>query len=786
MGGTRTGRIGNLPVDITTFVGRGQELARARAQLAGCRLVTLIGVGGVGKTRLAVRIASELTRAFSDGVWLIEFAALHDAELVPATIAAALGGDFYAERGGGEALSQYLADREALLILDNCEHLIDGCAAIAAELLQSCPGVRILATSRQPLGISGEHVFSVPPLDVPKPSVAASVRAAGEYAAVRLLVERAAAAQPGFSLTAENRGAIIEICRRLDGIPLALELAARRLRALSPAQLQDRLHDRYSLLTGGSRTALPRQQTLRALIDWSYDLCTPTEQLLWGRLSVFEDGFDLTAAESICSDDAIPEAEMLYVIAGLVDKSIISTAEDGSELRYYLSETMQEYGHGLLEDADRDRLDRRHRDWYSALVAAAEASWFSAQQVQQFTRLRREHANLRAALKFSLRDPVDAGVGLTMAAGLRFYWLMSGHVAEGVHWIDRLLAAHRAPDVARLKGLRVQAHLGAVVWDGPTIARLLDEAAELAEHVGDPREAAYLLQSRGLVELFRGDAACAAATLEEAFRRHDELGDEAAAAYDRIQTSLAVGQLGDAERAVELVESVLPTCRARGDHWITALALFALGVESCRQGECARATELQRESLQLRLPLDDQRNVGLNFEGLAWSAVDSDEAERAAALFGASLSVQEAVGTSLRGLRHLYALHTDYEPRAREALGDDRFEQLRTEGHGWSFAEAVAFAMGDSDRPPAEPHAATGRLARPPAEDTSGWGALTKRERQVAELVADGLTNKEIAARLIISIRTVEGHVENVLAKRNFTSRAQVAAWIATQRAHEG
>ena len=785
MGGTRTARIGNLPADLTTFVGRGQEIARLRAQLPSCRLVTLTGVGGVGKTRLAVRVAGELTRAFPDGVWLIEFAALHDPELVPVMVAAVLGGEIYTEHDAVEGLQQYLADREALLILDNCEHLIDSCAAIAAALLSGCPGIRILATSRQPLGISGEHVFAVPPLEVPGPSAAESVRAASEYAAVRLLVERAAAAQPGFSLTAENRAAITAICRRLDGIPLALELAARRLRALSPAQLQDRLHDRYSLLTGGSRTALPRQQTLRALIDWSYDLCTPTEQLLWARLSVFEDGFDLTAAENVCSDEAIPEAEMLYVVAGLVDKSIITTAEDGSELRYYLSETLQEYGHGQLDEDECERLGRRHRDWYAGLVAAAEAGWFSSQQVHQFSRLRAEHANLRAALKYSLRDPADTGAGLAMAAGLRFYWLMSGRVAEGVHWLDRLLAAHRTADVVRLKGLRVQAHLGAVVWDGATAARLVDEAEQLAERVGDAREAAYVVQSRGLVQLFRGDAAEAAATLGEAFARHDELGDEAAAAYDRIQTSLAVGQLGDADRAVELVESVLPTCRERGDHWITALALFALGVESCRQGECARATEFHRESVRLRLPLDDQRNVGLNFEGLAWSAIAADDAERAAALFGASLSVQEAVGTSLRGLRHLYALHAAYEPQARAALGDERFEQLKEQGRAWSFGDAVAFALGDPDRPATEPDDGPGRAARTPAADPSGWGTLTKRERQIAELVADGLTNKEIATRLIISTRTVEGHVENVLAKRNFTSRAQVAAWIATQRAHE-
>src|SRR3954447_6426018 len=549
MGASRTARSGNLPADLTTFVGRGQEIARVRGQLPNCRLVTLTGVGGVGKTRLAVRVAGELTRAFPDGVWFVEFAALHDAELVPAAIAAALGVQIHADRSAVDGLTQYLAHREALLILDNCEHLIDGCASVAAEVLRSCPGIRIIATSREPLGISGEHIFGVPPLDVPASGAAGSVQAAIEYASVRLLVERAAAVQPGFSLTAENWSEIAEICRRLDGIPLALELAARRLRALSPAQLRERLDDRYGLLTGGSRTALPRQQTLRALIDWSYDLCTPTEQLLWARLSVFEDGFDLAAAESVCSGPEIPEQEMLYVLASLVDKSIVTTAEDDQALRYYLSETLREYGRSLLGDGDRGPLARRHRDWYAELVASAEAGWFSAEQVRQFTGLRREHGNLRAALKFSLSDSTDAGAGLAMAAGLRFYWLMSGSVAEGVHWLDRLLAAHPTPDLVRVKGLRVQGHLGAVVWDGAAADRLLDEAERLADRVGDAREAAYVTQSRGIVALFRGDAARAAELLLEAHDRHAELGEAAAAVYDRIQASLAVGQLGDTGRA---------------------------------------------------------------------------------------------------------------------------------------------------------------------------------------------------------------------------------------------
>jgi non-specific serine/threonine protein kinase len=715
-------------------------------------------------------------------VWFVELAGLHDAELVPPTIAAALGMQSRAERTAVGSLTSYLAEREVLLILDNCEHLVDACAIIVAELLRTCPGTRILATSREPLCIGGERVFSVSPLAVPAPGEAVSVQQAAEYPAVRLFIERAAAAQPGFELTIQNRASVEEICRRLDGMPLALELAAGRLRALSPEQLQQRLDDRFELLTGGSRAALPRQQTLRALVDWSFDLCTPMEQLLWGWLSVFEGSFGLEAAEIVCSGGDIPADKMLYVIAGLVDKSIVATGEGDGELNYHLLETLREYGRERLREPEREAIARRHRDYYAGLVEQAEQEWFSATQLPQLANLRRAHPNLRAALRYSLRDSDEARTGLAIAASLRFYWLISGYIVEGVHWLARLLAVYEHRDVVRLKALRVQAHLAARIAETALAERLMNLAQALAEEVDDPSEAAYVKQSTGIVALFQGQPQRAADLLLDAAERHECVGDDAAVAYDRIHAAVPIGLLGEPERAAELVESVLPTCRASGDHWTTSLALFMLGIEACRVGDCDRSAELQRESIHLRLPLDDRYNLGLNFEALAWAATGRGEMEPAARLFGASFGLLEAVGTPLIGPQYLNALHERYEAQAMAQLGRDRFERIREEGRRMPFRQVVALALGETPRSGVE---APPPPARPANQLVTAFAQLTRREWQIAELVANGLTNKDIAARLVISIRTAEGHVEHVLSKLNFTSRTQVATWVTMQRAQE-
>jgi non-specific serine/threonine protein kinase len=764
----------NLPADLTSFVGRERELPAVKRLLADFRMVTLTGPGGVGKTRLALRAAAEVQWAFPDGAWFVELAGLQDPSLVPQTVADTLGIQATSESGPLESLVDFLRLRELLLVLDNCEHLIDACTVLAESLLRSCPELRILATSRHLLYVEGEHVLQVPPLPVPAPGDPGEPERIRQYAAVRLFSDRAEAVHPDFVVDLTNQLAVSEICRRLDGIPLALELAASRLRSLSVQQLHERLDDRYAVLTGGSAAALPRQQTLRALIEWSFDLCSLGEQQLWARLSVFGDGFDLHAAEYVCADEGAPAGEVFDLLASLVDKSIVATERLSDRVRYHLPETLREFGHGRLSEADEATFSRRLRDWCRTLVSRASDAWFTPGQVEAFTTLRREHSNLRRALGFCLTHHGEGAVGLEMASALRFYWLIDGSLSEGRHWLDRLLAIHESPDLTRVEALQVNGHLATLLNDHEAAAVLLEEARGLAANLGDPLRTAYVTQTRGLAALFRGDAKQALPLLHEAQQQHTRLGDVGAAAYDGIQLALATVLLGDQRRALELIEDSLTLCESSGENWTTALALFALCVEACRNGKLPRSLEAGRKSIELRLPLEDRRSIGLNFEALAWTAAASGDAVRAARLFGAAQAVQLSIGTSLRALGHLAELHDLYEPVARASLGDDVFGRELAAGMRLEFDDAVAYALDQHPEHPADPGS-----EQPDAERDA---VLTRREREVAELVAQGRSNKEIATRLVISLRTAEAHVQHILAKLGFTSRAQIAVWVVQHR----
>jgi predicted ATPase/DNA-binding CsgD family transcriptional regulator len=769
---TLSRRLGNLPVDVTTFVGRRRELADVKRLVPASRLVTLTGVGGVGKTRLALRVAAELQRGFSDGVWLVELAGLQEEGLVSPTVAAALGvHDRGADRPLG-ALLDFLETRQLLLVLDNCEHMLQACAVLADALLRACAGLRILATSRQSLGIAGEQIVAVPPLSVPGPDRPPSPEGLAQYGAVSLLVERAAAVRAGFAINAGNQAAVARIVRRLDGIPLAIELAAGRLRALSLEELAERLDDRYGLLTGGSRAALPRQQTLRALIDWSFVLCSVSEQLMWERASVFGGAFDLLAAEEVCSGGEIPAEAVLDLVTGLVDKSIVVPEDRDGRVRYQLSETLRAYGRDRLAEVGATPVRRRHRDWCRGLVAQAEAGWFSADQVELFSRLRREHANLRAALNFCVTEPGESEVGLAMASDLRFYWLMSGLLSEGRHWLERLLGRELRPGAVRVKGLCVDGHLAVVLNDFLAAKLRLGEARALAQRLGDVSGATYVTQISGLSALYQGDTAGAALLFERALADHRDLGDQAATAYDLLMLAHAKDLLGDDERALGLFEESLAMCESRGESWLRALALFSLGIEACRRADYQRATAVERHSIRLRLPLEDRRNIGNNIEVLAWCAVADMDSERAARLFGAARSIQQAAGTSLTP-PHLSGLHDQYETAARRTLGEKAFDRAFQRGLRLGFDEAVVYAQGDTSGPASQP-----RVLQPAAVSVT----LTGREREIAELITRGLSNKEIAGALVISQRTAEGHVEHILTKLGFTSRSQVAAWVAEHR----
>src|SRR5882757_9835811 len=451
--------------------------------LSASRLLTLTGVGGVGKTRLALRVAAGVRRAFVDGVWLVELAALQDHTLLEQTVADTVGLRDRSARPPLEVLVDYLRDRQLLLVLDNCEHLADQCASLAAALLPAAPGLRILATSRHALSTPGEHILAVPPLPVPNPQRPPRPGKMVGNDAVRLFVERATLVRPDFTLTAGNQGTITQICGQLDGLPLAVELAAARLRVLTPEQILHWLDDRFRLLSGSSSCVLPRHQTLRSVVDWSYELCSPPEQQLWARASVFAGGFDLDAAEAVCAGDGIDSDQVLDLLAGLVDKSVLTRQDQDHApwARYRLLDTLRHYGRGVLRAAGTEAvLRQRHRDYYLALAERGEAEWFGPTQLEIATRTRSAHANLRLALEYCLTTPGESQTGLRIAAALYFYWLGCGFVAEGRHWLDRALAVGAQPSRERATALWILVHLSAVQGDVSGARDMAEECWEWA------------------------------------------------------------------------------------------------------------------------------------------------------------------------------------------------------------------------------------------------------------------------------------------------------------------
>jgi predicted ATPase/DNA-binding CsgD family transcriptional regulator len=766
--------VGNLPAEVTSFVGRRHELAEVRERLQHSRLVTLTGVGGVGKTRLALRVAADVHRAFSDGTWLVELAALSEPDLITHSVLAALGFRDHASGTSLDVLSEVLADRQLLLVLDNCEHVLDACAVLADVLLKTCPQIRILTTSRQPLRIAGEHCVEVEPLGAPDPHGVLTQTTVVGNDAVTLFVERATAVHPGFHIDDQNASLLASICRRLDGIPLALELAAGKLRTMSVEQLLHRLDSRYDLLVGGSRAALPRQQTMRALIDWSFALCTPTEQLMWARLSVFSDGFNLDAAEEVCVDASIPASAVCDTVEGLVDKSIVSIRRGQARLPYRLPETLREYGAERLEEmGDRVAVNRRARDRCAGLVEGLASDWFSSRQADLLRTLRLEHGNIQAALNFCLSEADGSAVGLEIAAGLRQYWMAGERSGEGRHWLERLLAQNPQRTPQRLRALCACAYLtNGPIGTAEAIEAMLDEAQILADELDDRSGAAHVAQQRGLATLFRGDTVRAIALLGAAVDEHRRLRDAGSVALDLAFLALAKSLAGEQD-VMAVLDECVTLCTATGESWIRALALWTLGIELCKAGDLSGAVVAQRESLALRTPLEVNYLMALNLDALAWVAVEERHLERAARLFAAAEAIMRDVGGVLVAHGPTASLHEAYQARAREGLGTKEFDSAYASGLQMGFAAALDFALGTRNASSGGEEvgaAATGLAA-----------GLSGRELEVAQLVARGMTNKQIASTLIIAPRTAEGHVEHVLSKLGFTSRAQIATW-ATER----
>ncbi|MEV3962255.1 protein kinase [Nocardia sp. NPDC050193] len=760
-GGENTG--GNLPLELTGLVDRRADLTELKNLLSRSRSVTLVGTGGVGKTRVALKAASQVRRDYADGVWLVDLAAVTEAGLLVDTVAATLGVRDDSTRPLLHTLLNYLYSRDTLLVLDNCEHIVEAVAELTETLLVSCPGVRTIVTSREPLKIAGEVTQSVMPLQIPDPDHQPSLQGLARYDAVTLFAERAAAVVPGFEINQDNMAAVTSICVRLGGVPLAIELAAARMRTLSPEQILQRLTDRYELLTGAFRTAPARQQSLELCLDWSYDLCLPTEQRAWAHLSVFAGSFGLDAVEQVCNVDSVP-AEVIDVLAGLVDKSILIREPAGPVVRFRMLEILRDYGRSKLRaSGEYEEQRRRHRAWCQRLALDAEAGWIGRAQPVWIARLDREHPNLREALESALVEDTEeaAAAGLQTASALWEFWVFRGFYGEGRSWIERVLAhpsARSIPD--RVKALRVAIDLAAAQGDFRSAATLLQEGRVLVERDPTPMLQAQMNHAAAGLALLSGDPARAAPLLDAVIDVYRANPTGHLHIHALTLLGMAYEMRGETEKAIEHQQRLIAITGGCGGILYRALAMRSLGVAEWRRGNVDRAQELIEEALRVDRPLNSHLVLTFCLEALSWVACHRHEAERAAVLMGAARHLWPAGGSRGRVFDTLSPFHEECEQSARKTLGDKKFDAAFERGRTMSAAVARAYAL----REQSAGHAQTARL--------------TKRERQVATLVAQGLSNRQIATELVVSPRTAQGHVENILTKLGFTSRAQIAAWI--------
>ena len=779
---TGSGR-GALPAELTSFVGRRRELAQTRRLLASSRMLTLTGVGGVGKTRLALRMAAEARRTFRDGVWFVELAALHDPQLLPHTVANTLELRQVSADPAAD-LAAYVEEKRLLVVLDNCEHLTDACAVLASKLLAAAPGLRILATSRHVLGVEGEQILSVPPLSTPDAEAEVVADDPTHYESVTLFLDRAAAVAPGFTMGAGNRAAVLDLCRRLDGIPLAIELAAVWLRVLSPAQILERLEDRFRLLTR-ERPAVPtRHQALDATISWSYDLCSPAEQLMWARLSVFSGGFHLEAAEEVCGGDDISRDDVLHLVAGLVNKSIIVRwkATQSTTAWYQMLESIKQYGAERLANQEQVRAVRvRHRDYYTSLAERFAAESFGPHQADWFVRLRRESGNIRAALDFCIAEKGEAAGAFGIAAPIWNFWF-AGFVREGYRYLLRALELATEPTSGRAHALWAASYLAMFATDIDRNLTMLAECEEIAAGLDDDLLQARIKECRGQARLYQGDLPGAIELLEQGRREFQALGN-ALGEFDTLVLLSACTFFLDDPRVDDFSRQALALAQEHGAQSSMGYAFWSVGIAQWRSGDFAGATRSLRRAVRLFQPMNDLTGISFGVQALSWCAAFADPGERAARLLGAAQAVWRTSGAKVDETNAYSVFDRRSEEALRKASGSgvfesEAFEKALAEGASYSFDQAVSLALGDGDA--ADEQERTVVRAR---SNVGRSGGLTRREREIAALLAEGLTNKEIAGRLIISQRTVETHVDHILSKLGMTSRTQVASWVTEEQA---
>jgi len=754
--------LGNIPAEATSFVGRRRELAEVRTKLAGARLVSLVGPGGVGKTRLAIRIAAGLGRGFRDGAWLAELAEVTDPGLVNGAVLAALDLRDQAAAEPLALLVSYLRDKELLLVVDNCEHVLEAAAGVVTTLLRAAPGVRVIATSREPLSVAGEHVVPVPPLELPAPGPAGPLASLRRSEAVMLFTERAAAASGAFELTTANQAAVADLCRRLDGLPLAIELAAVRTRVLTAAQILDRLADRFGLLTGGSRGALPRHQTLRTTIEWSHDLLTEGERAVLRRCCAFAGRFTLEDAESVCSAPGGALAEL----SSLVDKSLVMREDAGGLACYRLHETMREFaGLKLREAGEADAVELRCAEYYrSACQRLALEGRYRLLDWLAWADL--EIDNVRAVLQRCVTRG-DAARGAELAACLGWFWITRA-TTEGIRWLDTFLAfPDRGNTQARGWAYFMRGFLAVLKADPAGARPALHAAVTVARETGQPELLSEALPMASIAENMAGEHAAAVRLIGEAAAAARRAPHYRPGVVAVLQARALNGFFaGDMAAARDAAAAGARRARETGDHYALGIMLLNLGSAALATGDLDESVPLLEEALRLARQIDDRVAQFYLLDAFGCHAALAGRARRAAQLLGAADTVRAEAGASV--MPFLAPLLARARESAAAALGAAKFQAAFEAGQCLDRDAALRLALGGP--------AGGGARAAPRG---AGAGPLAAREADVARLVADGLTNKQIGARLFISERTVDSHVRSILNKLGVGSRAQIAAWVA-------
>ncbi|MCP2338930.1 LuxR C-terminal-related transcriptional regulator [Actinomadura rupiterrae] len=758
-------RRGNLPAELNGFVGRRRDVAQARRLLSMARLVTLTGVAGVGKTRLALRTASAGARAFTAGVWLVDVAAVRDGELLGAAVAVALGVPARGSRSPVEAVAGYLSGRKALLVLDGCEHLLDDCAVLAEALLGAAGDLTILATSRELLGASGEHALVIAPLPVGGRGDGDGV---SEHEAVELFADRAVAMRPDFVLTEENRRLVTRVCTVLDGLPLAIELAAGRLAAMPLPEIAQRLDDdgRFTVLTA-RRSPREHHRTLHAAIGWSHELCDPDEKLLWARLSVFGQDFDLQAAEQVCGDHRLHRVQVVETLDRLVAKSVVVREDTGLGASFRLLESIRAYGGEWLDRlGESAELRRRHRDWYLCAAWTAEAAWSGPDQEHWAQRCRRDLPNLRNGFDYSLAAPGEASLALAMAGSLWFLWVACGQIGAGRRWLDQALdAAPDEPTGERIKALWVVAWIATLQGDMRAATARLAQCREHMDRAGDETQLGYWLQCSGHVALLGDDFQAASELLEQALLQH---GGQAPLDPAVLPTQVLLATCWIIQdrprRATELMAAARELSDAAGERWMRSHADFVLALAMRQSGDMEAAARHAADALCVQRTFRDVAAITGCLELLATALSYDGDPLKGARLLGHSERLRATFGLPHPGSAVLAASRRECEERLRASLGDAAFAEARALGRSLTLDEALADALDEPSRPRSRPAPRDGQ-------------ALTARQRQVADLVNKGLTNRQIADSLAISAPTVHAHVEAILNRLNLTSRTQIATW---------